>query len=122
MKTPFRIIFLGVTLMGIARAGDTVRRIELPAETEVFKPADLPGYAVVNASCLTCHSVEYVKYQPPSSPRTYWQATVTKMQKTFGASIPDPLVEPLVDYLSRTYGAEMRNQSAPMPPPNPGKR
>jgi hypothetical protein len=121
MKTLCRIIFLLLLSIGFVRGEDGVRRIELPAETAVFKPAELPGYALVNATCLTCHSVEYVKYQPSSSPRTYWQATVTKMQKTFGAPIPDAMVEPLVDYLVRTYGAE-KEHPAVAPPPNPGKR
>lgn len=122
MKIWSRIIFVLVVPVGFARAADAVRRIELPEETAVYRPADLPGYAYVNATCLTCHSVEYVKYQPSSSPRTYWQATVTKMQKTFGAPIPDAFVDPLVDYLVKTYGAEMSRPAAAPLPANPAKQ
>ena len=46
-----------------------------------------------------------MRYQPVSA-RPYWQATVTKMQKTFGAPIPDAAVAPIVEYLVKTYGAE----------------
>lgn len=114
MKTLFHILLVfGVSDCSL-RAADTVRRIELPSETEIFKSSDLPGYALANASCLTCHSVEYVKYQPSSSSRAYWQATVIKMQKTFGTPIPDAQVEPLVDYLVRNYGAQAGNPAAPV--------
>ncbi|MBP7142363.1 MAG: hypothetical protein KBA71_10680 [Opitutaceae bacterium] len=91
---------------GIAQAKDSPREITLPEETEIYQASDLPGGALINAMCLTCHSVEYVKYQPPSSPRAYWQATVVKMQKVFGAPILDEHVAPLVDYLAKTYGNE----------------
>ena len=57
-------------------------------------------------------------YQPPTSPRTYWQATVPKMQKTFAAPIPDDAVAPLVDYLVKLYGVE--NPPAP-PTPAPAQ-
>jgi sulfite dehydrogenase len=110
MKAWYRILFVCALPVGLVHGTDAVRRIELPAETEVFKPTDAPGYAFVNASCLTCHSVEYVRYQPSSSPRAYWQATVTKMQKIFGAPIPDAQVGPLVDYLTRAYGSEQGQQ------------
>ncbi len=95
-----------IALLGSARAADAVREITLPAETEIYQASDLPGYALINAMCLTCHSVEYVKYQPPASPRAYWQATVVKMQKIFAAPIPDEVIEPIVDYLVKTYGNE----------------
>ena len=111
MKILCRIILLLLVSVGFIRAADGIRRIELPAETAVFKPAELPGYALVNATCLTCHSVEYVKYQPSSSPRTYWQATVIKMQKTFGAPIPDAMVEPLVDYLVRNLSVRIEDRA-----------
>jgi len=95
-----------IAAIGDLAAADKPREITLPPETEVYRTSDLPGYALVNAMCLTCHSMEYVKYQPTTSPRAYWQATVVKMQKVFGAPIPDPMIEPLVDYLTRTYGNE----------------
>jgi hypothetical protein len=44
--------------------------------------------------------------QPPSSSRTYWDATVKKMKKPFGAPFPDEDIGEMVDYLVKTYGAE----------------
>jgi sulfite dehydrogenase len=70
---------------------------------------------LATAFCYTCHSMEYVAYQP-SSGRTYWKATVVKMQKTFGAPLPEEAVEPIVDYLSKTYGTERAAAPAASPP------
>jgi hypothetical protein len=80
--------------------------ITLPRETAVLTPSPLPGYALAQSMCGTCHSAEYPLYQPPASPRAYWQATVVKMQKTFAAPLPDAAIDPIVDYLVKTYGNE----------------
>ena len=90
--------------VGSAFAAPTV--ITLPQETAKLVESPLPGYAMAQAMCLTCHSAEYMQYQPTTSPRAYWQATLTKMQKTFAAPVPDEMVAPIVDYLVKTYGAE----------------
>jgi len=76
-------------------------KIELPAETDVFKPG--PGVDIANGQCLVCHSVEYVVTQPPF-PRAFWASSVKKMRERYGSAIPDEQVEPLVDYLTRSYG------------------
>jgi cytochrome c551/c552 len=80
--------------------------IQLPPETAVFKPSNLPGYALAQRNCMTCHSVHYIQSQPFSSPRGYWDATVKKMKKPFGAQFPDADISDMVDYLVKTYGAE----------------
>ena len=80
--------------------------INLPPETAVFKPSPLPGYELVQRNCMLCHSVHYVQSQPPMSPRSYWEATVKKMKKPFGATFADEDIPAMVDYLSKTYGAE----------------
>jgi sulfite dehydrogenase len=80
--------------------------INLPPETAVFKPSPLPGYELVQRNCMLCHSVHYIQSQPPMSPRAYWEATVKKMKKPFGAPFPDEDIPAMVDYLVKTYGAE----------------
>jgi sulfite dehydrogenase len=80
--------------------------IVLPPETAVFKPSDLPGYVLAQRNCMTCHSVHYIQSQPPTSPRSYWEATVKKMKKPFGAHIADEDIPAIADYLVKTYGAE----------------
>ena len=80
--------------------------ITLPPETASFKPSELPGYLLVQQDCLICHSAQYVQSQPPSMPRSYWEATVKKMKKPFGAPFADDDIPAIVDYLVKTYGAD----------------
>lgn len=111
-----RVTTRTLTLMGAARAtiaimfgavpGAEALEITLPPETASFRPSDLPGYGLVQQDCLVCHSAQYVQFQPPSSPRTYWEATVRKMKKTFAAPFAEEDIPALVDYLVKTYGAE----------------
>jgi sulfite dehydrogenase len=106
---------LALTAAGLALAGAPAAHateITLPRETAVLTPAPLPGYALAQAMCATCHSADYVLYQPVSS-RAYWQATVVKMQKVFAAPLPDTAIDPIVDYLTKTYGPE---RDAPVAP------
>ena len=93
--------------------------ITLPAETARLVESPLPGYALATAMCYTCHSADYTHVQPVSS-RAYWKATVTKMQKTFGAPIPDEAVEPIVEYLVKTYGTERSGTPAATAPTKTG--
>ena len=82
------------------------RTVTMPPETAVFRASDLPGYQLVQRNCATCHSAHYVTTQPPASSRAYWDATVRKMKKPFGAQFPDEDVPAMVDYLVKTYGVE----------------
>lgn len=93
-------LLLGVFALSTASALD----ITLPPETASFKASDLPGYALVQGDCLVCHSAHYVLYQPRSSPRAYWEATVKKMKMPFGAPFSDEDIPMIVDYLVKTYG------------------
>jgi sulfite dehydrogenase len=93
-----------------------VRTITLPAETAVYRPSKLPGYQLAQGQCSSCHSADYVLYQP-ASPRAYWQATVDKMVKAFGAPIPADQIPPIVDYLVATYGTDAAATPAKTPAP-----
>lgn len=95
--------------------------IALPPETARYAESSLPGYAMTLAMCLTCHSADYTRMQPPNLSRAQWKATVVKMQKTFGAPIPDDAIEPIAEYLAKTYGAE-RTPAAPEPSPQASAR
>lgn len=88
------------------QAATSVHTMDLPFEKLAYRKSDLPGYQLTLQQCSACHSPEYVIYQPTSSTRAYWQATVDKMVKVFGAPLPADQVAPIVDYLSRTYGVE----------------
>ena len=86
--------------------------ITLPEETARLAESPLPGYALATTYCYTCHSTDYVRSQPPMT-QTAWKASVVKMQKTFGAVVPDDAVEPIAEYLAKTYGAERPGVSRP---------
>ncbi len=93
-------------------AGVRALDITLPPETAEYRASPLPGYQLVRQNCLICHAAQYVQYQPRTSARAYWEATVVKMKKTFGAPFADGDIQPMVDYLVKTYGAERTD-----PPP-----
>jgi sulfite dehydrogenase len=116
-KKNFRAVFAigavatgGVLLSPVSRALE----IKLPAETVALTPANHPGYEVAMTFCVTCHSAEYVRMQPPNLTPAYWKATVLKMKKAFGAPIPDEQLDVITDYIVKTYGAPQT--VSPVPP------
>ncbi len=120
------LIALGLVVTALAPAARALE-ITLPADKSRLGDSTLPGAALATALCYTCHSAEYAMYQPPTSPRAYWKATVVKMQKTFGAPIPDDAIDPLTDYLVKLYGtntpaAPAPTSTAPAPAPSPGTK
>ena len=74
--------------------------IELPVETAAYRPGK--NVELATTFCLNCHSADYTSMQPPM-PRKFWEATVKKMKEKYAAPLP-PDLEPLVDYLTATYG------------------
>ena len=85
MRMNILIAALALSAAGGACALD----IHLPPETATYKPSELPGYQLVQRNCMTCHAAQYASSQPPASPRAYWEATVKKMKKPFGAQFDD---------------------------------
>ena len=59
--------------------------------------------------CNTCHSPRYVTMQPPLAAAT-WEAEMTKMNKTFGAAIPEDVSKKILSYLQTHYTPESRKQ------------
>jgi mono/diheme cytochrome c family protein len=82
------------------------KSITLPTEAPALKASALPGYAKAQTNCVACHSAEYMLYQPPTAPRAYWDAMVTRMKTVFKAPIDDADAPAIVDYLVKTYGNE----------------
>lgn len=76
-------------------------KIELPADVPMLK--DAPGREVLLTQCLLCHSLDYISSQPPMAAEN-WKKIVQKMQKTFGAPLPDAQVDAVVAYLATNYG------------------
>jgi mono/diheme cytochrome c family protein len=67
------------------------------------------GRVEVEGYCSVCHSTRYITMQPPL-PAATWEAEVTKMRKTFGATIPDEATAKIIDYLKTHYTPETRKQ------------
>jgi hypothetical protein len=80
--------------------------IQLPPDAVQLKPSPLPGYAKAQANCTMCHSAEYMRMQPPTAARPYWDAMVHRMKTVFKAPVADEDMPEIVDYLARTYGSE----------------
>jgi mono/diheme cytochrome c family protein len=96
-----------VALAAVADSACAVpQSIELPPDGMALKASPLPGYAKAQASCVACHSADYMQYQPASAPRPYWEAMVRRMKTVFKAPIDDADIPAIVDYLAATYGAE----------------
>ncbi len=66
---------------------------------------EAPGYKAFQNNCMSCHSARYVQMQPDLSEKT-WMALVTKMQKSFGAPVPDSSVKEIVQYLVTIRGKD----------------
>ena len=75
-------------------------------------PVELaPGDGVqdVRIYCGTCHSSRYIPMQPPL-PAATWEAEVNKMNKTFGAAIPEDSTHKIILYLQAHYTPENRKE------------
>ncbi len=102
---------IGLSPMATTLSAQAVE-ITLPQETAAFRQSTMPGYVAALRNCMICHSAQYVLTQPPTLPRSYWEATVKKMKMSFGAPFPEEDIPIMVDYLVKTYGAE---QATPAP-------
>ena len=98
--------FAALLVAAATNASAVVKTIQLPADAVQLKPSALPGYAKAQAGCVSCHSAEYMLYQPPTAPRPYWDAMVKRMKAVFKAPLEDADMPLIVDYLAKTYGNE----------------
>lgn len=65
------------------------------------------GLQEVRIYCNTCHSPRYITTQPPL-PAATWEAEVNKMNKVFGANIPDEELHKITAYLQSHYSTDTR--------------
>ena len=84
--------------------------ITLPAETAKLRPSSLPGYQIAMQKCATCHSADYVSYQPPGMTLKQWTAEMSKMQHLYGAPITDDEVNKIGAYLAVSYGSAKESE------------
>jgi hypothetical protein len=73
----------------------------LPEETTTLREG--PGVERAANNCLQCHSVGYIRTQPPNRGKAFWEAEVTKMIKVYHAQISEADAKVIVDYLATAY-------------------
>ena len=100
------IALLATIAFTFATMNVAAKDIVLPPDGMQLTPSPLPGFAKAQANCTMCHSAEYMRYQPPSAARPYWDAMVHRMKVVFKAPIADEDMPEIVDYLAKTYGNE----------------
>ena len=98
------IAIAAALVLGTAFVSATTKTVTLPADSAELRASPLPGYAKAQANCVTCHSAEYMLYQPPNAGRPYWDAMAKRMKAVFKAPIDDTDIPVIVDYLAATYG------------------
>jgi hypothetical protein len=76
-----------------------------PAPAVDLAPGD--GLEDVRIYCNTCHSPRYITMQPPL-PAGTWESEVNKMNKSFGAGIPEENTRNIIRYLQAHYTPENR--------------
>ena len=76
-----------------------------PVPTLELAPGD--GRQDVQIYCNTCHSPRYITMQPPL-PAATWEAEVNKMNKAYGAGIPEDTTRKIAAYLQAHYTPENR--------------
>ncbi len=107
MKQTRTLVAATVAALLLASGGTLhAKSIVLPPDGVQMTPSNLPGYAKARAECVQCHSAEYMLMQPPTAPRAYWEAMVKRMRDVFKAPVQEADIPALVDYLTKTYGAE----------------
>jgi hypothetical protein len=79
---------------------DGVLKIILPPEPGGLR--EVAGVEIANGSCLICHSREYIENQPVLD-KKYWEDTVDKMRKSYGAPMTDKQAKQIIDYLVKAY-------------------
>jgi cytochrome c551/c552 len=106
-----------ICLAGIACAAPLT--ITLPPETAALKPSTLPGYPLAQQKCSTCHSADYINFQPPGMSLAQWTAEAGKMQHVYGAPISDQDVTVIGAYLAATYGSAKASDAEVLAASNP---
>jgi hypothetical protein len=79
-----------------------------PVPSLELAPGD--GRQDVQIYCNTCHSPRYITMQPPL-PAATWEAEVNKMNKAYGAGIPEDTAKKITEYLQTHYTPETRTRN-----------
>ena len=101
MKTFHIAALAGLTFLTQAAIADSVI-YDMPYDgSVVFRAGD--GSDVAEANCITCHSTDYIEYQPPGKGPDFWKAEVHKMIAIYGAPITEEDGDIIAAYLAAQY-------------------
>lgn len=109
MRRPIRgALAIAATVAGAlallgAGAGNRKVTYALPDEQPVTLPAG-PGAELTQGTCSACHSLDYIRIQPPHKGPQFWHDEVAKMGKAYGARIDPKDADQIAAYLGQTFG------------------
>lgn len=102
MKNPTVLPLAFVLVLGSATIGLAAQKTyQMPDETATFRPG--PGMEAAQNNCASCHSTDYVNYQPSKKGAAFWEAEVQKMIKAYHAPIDEADAKAIAAYLAATY-------------------
>lgn len=101
MKTLQLAIVAGVVCAVPVAAEPVSYKMPYENESATLRPGD--GLDVAEANCGTCHSADYLEYQPPKKGAEFWEAEVHKMIYVYGAPISEEDATAIAAYLAAQY-------------------
>ena len=102
-RAHFLLYFLGFFVAATVSAAPV--EITLPVETATLRESTLPGYTLAQQKCRICHSVDYIRFQPPDMNLEQWTSEMRKMQHSYGAPIDEQEIKSIAAYLAVAYGS-----------------
>lgn len=103
------IVLATTTLLAQAQASQP-NILHLPPEIAQLKISALPGYMTAMQKCATCHSADYIQYQPPGMTLGQWTGEVGKMAHLYGAPISEDDIKKVGAYLAVAYGSAKESE------------
>ena len=100
---PTLILSAALSLVALHPASGRPLTYTLPDDTSTLKPGRGPGFEATQNNCLSCHSTDYIKTQPPKRGKAFWDAEVTKMIKVYHAPISEADAKLIGEYLGEAY-------------------
>ena len=102
MKQPAILLLVFALSLGGATLGRAAQKTyQMPDETAAFRPG--PGMEAAQNNCASCHSTDYINYQPAKKGAAFWEAEVQKMIKVYHAPIDEADSKAIAAYLAATY-------------------
>ena len=74
------------------------------AQEKAIELASAPGREIVEKSCNSCHSLDYIPMNSSILDERGWTGEVNKMIDVFGAPIKPTETRIIIDYLVKNYG------------------